>query len=191
MYGIAQLVKKSGLSRSTLLYYDSVGLLKASGRTGSNYRRYSDEDIKRLEQIRIYRKAGLPIEDIKKIMDSPENSTVAILEKQLHRLNEEIQKLRNQQNDIVKMLKNDKLVCRTGIIDKETWIALLHSMGFDHMTTWKWHVQFEKDFPEEHQLFLESLGLSSEEIKQIRERSGDRLAEEVKERCNPMPDVSL
>ncbi|MHB8918733.1 MAG: MerR family transcriptional regulator [Desulfocucumaceae bacterium] len=177
MYNIAHLVKKSGLARSTLLYYDSIGLLKASGRTESNYRRYSDEDIKRLEQICIYRRAGLSIEDITKILDSPENTTVAILEGQLRRLNEEILKLRVQQNAIVKMLKNDRLIFRTGIINKETWTALLHSMGFDRLATWKWHVQFEKDFPEEHQLFLESLGLSTEEVRQIRERSKEGLHE--------------
>lgn len=83
MYSIGQLVKRFNLSRSTLQYYDSIGLLGASARTGANYRRYSEDDVKRLEQICIYREAGLSLEDIKKILNSPENTTASILEKRL------------------------------------------------------------------------------------------------------------
>lgn len=83
-------------------------------------------------------------------------------------LNDEIQKLRDQQHFIVLILKNDQLLERIRIINKDTWIALLHSMGFDYKDMERWHIEFEKSFPEEHQLFLESLGLPPEEIKEIR-----------------------
>ena len=51
MYTIGKLAKKFDLSRSTLLYYDSIGLLKPSSRTESEYRQYSEDDAARLEQI--------------------------------------------------------------------------------------------------------------------------------------------
>lgn len=171
MYSIGQLAKKFNLSRSTLLYYDSIGILGASFRTRANYRIYSDEDVKRLEQISIYRKAGLTLEEIKRLLDSPDTITTSILEKRLDDINREIQELRNQQYFIAKVLKNKDLLKRAGVINKDTWIALLHKMGFDHMTSMKWHIEFERSFPEEHQLFLESLGLQPEEIKKIREWS--------------------
>ena len=41
-YSISKLARACGLSRSTLLYYDRLGLLPPSGRTGSGYRCYSD-----------------------------------------------------------------------------------------------------------------------------------------------------
>jgi DNA-binding transcriptional MerR regulator len=167
-YSIGQLAKRLNLSRSTLLYYDTVGLAAASARTGANYREYSEEDVKRLEQICIYRQAGLPLKDIKKILGSPENLTVATLEKRLEELNEEIQKLRNQQHFIIRILKNDQLLKHIGVINLDTWITLLKSVGLSQEDMEKWHSRFEKSFPEEHQFFLESLGLPPEEIKKIR-----------------------
>jgi len=41
-YSISKLARACGRSRSTLLYYDRLGLLKPSGRTGSGYRYYTD-----------------------------------------------------------------------------------------------------------------------------------------------------
>lgn len=169
MYTIGQLAKKFQLSRSTLLYYDSIDLLKATGRTAANYRAYTQDDLKRLEQICTYRQAGLSLEDIKNILDSPENINISILEKQLDNLNEEIKKLRHQQYAIVEILKNDQLLERIRLIKKETWVYLLHAVGFDEITSEKWHWEFEKLAPEEHQAFLETLGLPSEKIKSIRE----------------------
>ena len=39
-----ELAKSAGLSRSTLLYYDRLGLLRPVGRSESNYRLYSATD---------------------------------------------------------------------------------------------------------------------------------------------------
>ena len=41
MLTIGKLARKFDLSRSTLLYYDRIGLLKPSGRTRANYRVYT------------------------------------------------------------------------------------------------------------------------------------------------------
>jgi DNA-binding transcriptional MerR regulator len=70
VYSIGKLCKASGLSRSTLLYYDSLGLLSPTQRTASNYRCYSEEDMARLEQICIYREAGVPLGQMKELLDS-------------------------------------------------------------------------------------------------------------------------
>jgi len=170
LYTIGHLARQFNLSRSTLLYYDSIGLLQASSRTVGNYRRYSEDDLKRLEQICIYRQAGLSLEDIKRILDSPQNLNVSILENQLDILNEEIKALRSQQYAIVQILKNNQLLEKIQVIKKETWVALLYSVGFDEVTSEKWHMEFEKLSPKEHQSFLEALGLPTEEISRMRER---------------------
>ena len=66
---IGRLAQRFGLSRSTLLYYDSIGLLTPSERTPANYRIYSDKDIRRMEQIAVYREAGLPLQTIGAMLD--------------------------------------------------------------------------------------------------------------------------
>jgi len=47
-YSVSKLARAFGLSRSTLLCYDRLGLLPPSGRTGSGYRCYTDKDHRRL-----------------------------------------------------------------------------------------------------------------------------------------------
>ncbi|UNC91336.1 MerR family transcriptional regulator [Candidatus Contubernalis alkaliaceticus] len=167
-YSIGFLSKKFNLSRSTLLYYDSVGLLKASGRTDKNYRKYSDEDINRLEQICMYRQTGLSIKEIKEILDCDGNATREVLDSRLMELNEYILKIRSQQRMIIDILKNEKLLESLTFIDKDLLINLLSNAGFDELDMCKLHGELEKLSPQSHQEFLRALGFNQEEIKEIR-----------------------
>jgi DNA-binding transcriptional MerR regulator len=58
-YCISELGRRFGLSRSTLLYYDRIGLLRPSGRSGADYRQYSEDDVQRMERICLFRGSGL------------------------------------------------------------------------------------------------------------------------------------
>ncbi len=51
MLTISTLARRAGLSRSTLLYYESKGLLRRPPRTAGNYRAYTEEHAARLQQI--------------------------------------------------------------------------------------------------------------------------------------------
>ncbi len=42
---VSMLARRCGLSRSTLLYYESIGLLRRPPRTTGNYRAYGDADL--------------------------------------------------------------------------------------------------------------------------------------------------
>src|SRR5260370_7921867 len=87
MLTVSKLAHRCGLSRSTVLYYESIGLLKPAFRTGANYRLYGDKDFERLRQICVYRNAGLKLEDILAILDRPENNAASILQPRLAELN--------------------------------------------------------------------------------------------------------
>ena len=76
-YTVGRLGELCGVSRSTLLYYDSLGLLAPSGRSPSGYRLYSEADRARLERILAFR------------------------------INEEIAGLRGQQRGILDLLEAD------------------------------------------------------------------------------------
>ncbi|PQJ85056.1 hypothetical protein BTO22_16395 [Aliivibrio sifiae] len=47
MYRISELAQRVGLSRSTLLYYEKLGLISAK-RQANGYRSYSENDLQRL-----------------------------------------------------------------------------------------------------------------------------------------------
>ncbi len=172
MYTIGKLAKKFGLSRSTLLYYDSLGLLSPTERSSSNYRTYTEKDSARLEQICTYRKAGLPLKDISRIIKADRaKGVVPLLEKRLDALNSEIRTLRNQQHFIVTLLKNNSAIAKITFMNKERWIKLLQNSGLDEAARNKWHAEFERLAPEAHQDFLESLGITAAETALIRKQS--------------------
>ena len=172
MVTISALAKGSGLSRSALLYYDRLGLLKPAGRSRSGYRLYSSFDLERLEQICLFRQMGIPLKEMRKLLDSAgENSTVEILQRRLRVLNLEIANFRKQQRYILELLRQKQLLQGVEMIGKERWVEIMKAAGLDEQDMHNWHIQFEKMEPEAHQEFLESLGIKPAEIKQIREWS--------------------
>jgi DNA-binding transcriptional MerR regulator len=175
MYTVGQLAKLFGLSRSTLLYYDEIGVLSPSARSASNYRLYSDDDARRMERIKVYREAGLSLEVISRLLRDDSDSVPAVLEHHLQELSREIAKLRHQQHLMGELLGNAQLLRGSRSLTKKQWVALLASTGMTEDGMCKWHAEFEKNFPEAHQDFLESLGIPEEEITMIRKFSAGEM----------------
>jgi DNA-binding transcriptional MerR regulator len=174
MTTIRQLAAEFGLTRSTLLYYDRIGLLRPDYRTSSGYRLYNAADRARLASICRYRTAGLSLATIAQILDEPArpHSTVrTALHERLTALNREIAALRRQQQVVVDLLGPPRGVRRTRIMNKERWVALLRAAGMDDAEMHHWHVAFERQSPEAHRDFLESLGIAPAEIRRIRQAS--------------------
>lgn len=167
MYTIGQLAKRFKLSRSTLLYYDAIGLLPAAQRSQGNYRLYDEATVERLQQVQVYRTVGLPLDSIKTLLTSV-NASSAILEQHLQDLNDEINRLRQQQQVIIKLLNHAVSLNESRQVNKAQWIEMLRAAGLDDAGMHKWHCEFEQRSPEAHQAFLESLGIDTHEIMQIR-----------------------
>ena len=165
---VGQLAKKFGLSRSTLLYYDSIGLLSPRNHRRGEYRYYGDEEQKRLETICRYRQAGITLKDIKKILDSPDSSFVDVLHDRFTALNDEIAELRTQQRVIASLLQNSSMLTQAAPMNKELWVALLEASGFSQKDMFRWHRHFERTAPDLHLLFLRQLNIDEEEIERIR-----------------------
>lgn len=171
MFTIGQVAKMFSLSRSTLIYYDSIGILTPSGRSESNYRLYSDNDLQKMDRIVLFRSAGLPLESIALLLEKEGGDLDSTLEQRLFSINSEIQGLRNQQNVILKILEIENLERHSRVITKEIWVSILKAAGLDEAGMRNWHIEFEKTSPEGHQDFLESIGLNREEITTIRDWS--------------------
>ena len=60
---IGELAKRSGLSIHTLRYYEKMGLLNASGRTESNYRVYSHDDLIAAQFITRCKNSGFSLKE--------------------------------------------------------------------------------------------------------------------------------
>lgn len=168
MQTISQLGRRFGLSRSTLLYYDRLGVLPAPARSAAGYRRYGEEAARRLELVCLYRSAGVPLADIRRILDGPRAGVAAALEQRLAALQAELARLRAQQDVIVRILRRPDLARRYRGLDKDGWVALLQAVGLDGPGMRRFHAEFERAAPEAHQDFLESLRVPPTAIRRIR-----------------------
>jgi DNA-binding transcriptional MerR regulator len=165
---VSALARKHGLSRSTLLYYDRIGLLKPGGRSESGYRQYSTGDDERLGQICLYRRTGLSLVEIRRLLGRPRRELAAALERQLFELSAQIASLRDRQRLIVGLLKKPRLLERAGVMTRQTWAELLRASGFSEDDMRRWHREFERLEPRRHRRFLEFLGIPTAEIRSIR-----------------------
>jgi DNA-binding transcriptional MerR regulator len=170
METISQLARRCRLSRTALLYYERLGLLRATGRTRSGYRVYDRDAADRLEAICTYRSAGVPLARLKKLLETRGKAPSILLER-LQALDREIARCRDQQRIIARLLEDGGDLRATRTMDKERWIAILRAAGLDDAAMQAWHVEFERAAPEAHQDFLEALGIAEPEVARIRASS--------------------
>jgi DNA-binding transcriptional MerR regulator len=65
---IGEVSARSGISARMLRHYDSVGLVSPSGRTPGGYRRYEDEDLRRLFHVEGLRALGLTLQQVASVL---------------------------------------------------------------------------------------------------------------------------
>ncbi|MFE4827662.1 HEAT repeat domain-containing protein [Streptomyces sp. NPDC056672] len=68
---IGDVARRSGVSARMLRHYDSLGLVRPTGRTDAGYRDYSSEDIRRIFHIESLRSLGLSLREVGRALDDP------------------------------------------------------------------------------------------------------------------------
>jgi DNA-binding transcriptional MerR regulator len=68
---IGDVARRSGVSARMLRHYDSLGLVRPTGRTVGGYREYSGEDIRRIFHIESLRSLGLSLREVGRALDDP------------------------------------------------------------------------------------------------------------------------
>jgi DNA-binding transcriptional MerR regulator len=177
MLTVTKLAQRCGVSRTTLLYYESIRLIPPPQRNGSNYRYYDEADVQRLLSIRSYRDAGLTINDIRAILSTNSTNTggkaSGVLKRRLLEIDAEIATLRSHQRAILKLLQS-KALGKAKMISKEKWVSIMKACGLTDEQMHRWHAEFEHSAPAEHQEFLEFLHIPADEIATIRKQSSNQ-----------------
>ena len=65
---INEIAKELNMTKRAIKYYEEQGLLKVS-KDSNGYRNYSKQDLETLRAVSIYRKLGISISDIKKLLE--------------------------------------------------------------------------------------------------------------------------
>jgi DNA-binding transcriptional MerR regulator len=68
---VGELAAATGLTVRTLHYYEEIGLIAPSGRSGAGHRLYGDAEVARLYRICLLRRLGLPLSEIGRALDDP------------------------------------------------------------------------------------------------------------------------
>lgn len=86
-----KIAKEVGMTKRAIKYYEEKGLLSIK-KDDNGYRNYTQEDVETLKKISIYRKLGISIDDIKKLLETDDKKLLLSIynqklqEKQLQEL---------------------------------------------------------------------------------------------------------
>lgn len=109
MKRVKEVCTLAGVSRRTLQFYDDSGVLPVE-RSSGNERLYSEEELKKLSKILLYKKIGLKLEEIREMIDLPEKEQKQFLIEHIHSLQE-----RNV--ELEKQMKLTNYIVQEGIPD--------------------------------------------------------------------------
>lgn len=80
---VAQLAQLAGVTVRTLHHYDRIGLLSPAARTDADYRLYGASEVERLREILVWRRLGVSLDEIRRLLDGERTDRVAMLRRQL------------------------------------------------------------------------------------------------------------
>ena len=79
-----EMESRSGVPRANIRYYEAEGLLSPA-RRGNGYRDYSEEDLRTLEKIKLLRRLGVSVEELR-ALGAGEADLAAVLDRRLAEL---------------------------------------------------------------------------------------------------------
>ena len=83
---IGDLAEKTGVQPRTIRFYEGKGLMPSPRRSESGYRLYSDQEVRRLQLIRVARSLGLSIRDVRELMATAQHERCGTFQGQAARL---------------------------------------------------------------------------------------------------------
>ena len=97
-----------GMTKKNIRFYEEQGLISPTRDLTNGYRSYTEDDIKRLEQIMLFRKLGVPIEEIR-LMISGSSTVADCMKRQLVTLSRKQSNL-NHAIDFCDKLKDSEIL---------------------------------------------------------------------------------
>lgn len=82
-----------GITRRVIQGYEEIGLVKAADKNKYGYLLYGEDEIKRIQKVKLYQEFGFKLKEIKNLIDAPNHIVKAALERRVDELKEEHKKL--------------------------------------------------------------------------------------------------
>jgi len=68
LLGVAEIGRRTGLTRKALRHYEALGLVEPAGRTDAGYRLYDDDGLRRIELVSRAKVLGLSLHEAKEFL---------------------------------------------------------------------------------------------------------------------------
>ncbi|MEU4546888.1 HEAT repeat domain-containing protein [Nonomuraea dietziae] len=122
---IGDVARRSGVSARMLRHYDSLGLVRPTGRSEAGYREYSSEDIRRIFHIESLRSLGLSLRDVRRALDDPDFTPSELVDDLIRQTRERIA----AETELLTRLRRIDAVEPAGWEDVLQIVALLQALG--------------------------------------------------------------
>ena len=122
---IGDVARRSGVSARMLRHYESLGLVRPTGRTGAGYREYSSEDIQRVFHIESLRSLGLSLREVGRALDDPAFTPAELVDDLIHQTRERIA----AETELLTRLRRIDAAEPAGWEDVLQVVALLQALG--------------------------------------------------------------
>ena len=123
---VGELAKRTGLTVRALHHYDSIGLLRPSGRSEAGYRLYNRDDVARLHGIQALRQMGVPLAEVAQLLDGGASTLPALLARQIGALDQEIARTQALRERLGVM---QIVLAQGGQPELDDWLASLAMMS--------------------------------------------------------------
>lgn len=122
---IGDVARRSGVSARMLRHYESLGLVRPTGRTSAGYREYSGEDIRRIFHIESLRSLGLSLREVGRALDDPAFAPAELVDGLVRRTRERIAR----ETELLTRLRRIDAAEPAGWEDVLQIVALLQALG--------------------------------------------------------------
>ena len=122
---IGEVERRSGVSARMLRHYDSLGLVRPTGRTDAGYREYASEDIRRIFHIEILRSLGLSLREVARALDDPDFTPSELVDDLIRQTRERIA----DETELLTQLRRIGATEPAGWEDVLQIVALLQALG--------------------------------------------------------------
>ncbi|GLY02148.1 HEAT repeat domain-containing protein [Actinoplanes sp. NBRC 101535] len=91
---IGEVSRRSGVSARMLRHYDTLGLVRPTGRTVGNYREYTPDDVRRIFHVEGLRSLGLSLRQIVRALEDPGFTPDALVQDLIRKSEERLREQR-------------------------------------------------------------------------------------------------
>jgi MerR family mercuric resistance operon transcriptional regulator len=111
-YTIGQLAKAAEVPISTIRFYERARLFRPDGRTGSNYRQYTEHALERLRFIRSAQATGFSLDGVRELLaltnsdEAPCEDIAALTKHRLDEVRKRIRELKHVERVLSQSLEN-------------------------------------------------------------------------------------